>query len=414
MTASKSQGDHDLATLPRVEALFNEREARTILLVRALEEDADQTQIDREAFSEATRVVARGLRTPASEVDLSVWARDFLKPRSERLFQSLVADHHVYHHFVDTNDFRSVLIWSCFGLAAVLMFLFDYLVQFRHVEAVSVTLLVVLVFTWGTIAYSLLRSPSPAKPVPKSGALTRLAAWLSRLFHRLPGARPISPQIVTRFEDLWLQHAAPIFQARVRLAFQAIGVGVIVGALLGLFFAGYLRSVPIHWGTTWSDGPAFNHGLYRIINLPGRFAYEILGGKHLTRDEFNRLRVSAGEPRVSAEGVSVNADTVQAGHSMVAVAPDPSVLDRWRNVYALSLLVGALVPRVLFGLFLWRRERVVSRTVALDISDHYFRRLHRDTLMHERLIPKSDVPRPGRPGRKCWKPWTWFRRRPLG
>ena len=408
MTASNSQGDHDAATLPLAKALFNEREARTILLVRALEEDADQTQIDREAFSEATRIVARGLRTPPSEMDLSVWARDFLKPRSERLFQSLVADHHVYHHFVDTNDFRSALIWSCFGLAAVLMFLFDYLVQFRHVEAVSVTLLVVLVFTWGTIAYSLLRSSSPAKPIPKPGALTRLAAWLSRLFHRLPGARPVSPQIVTRFEDLWLQHAAPIFQARVRLAFQAIGVGVIVGALLGLTFAGYVRSVPIHWGTTWYGGPAFNHGLYRLINLPGSFAYEMLGGKPLTWDEFNKLRVSSSEPGVSAGGVSVKAELVHAGQS----AGEPGVLDRWHRVYALSLIVGALLPRVIFGLFLWRRERVVSRTVALDLSDHYFRRLHRESLKHDRVILKPDDSKLGRSGRKCWKPWTWFRKRP--
>lgn len=396
-----------------VEVAFTERDARVILLVRSLEEEPDQAHIPRDRFDEATRMFARSMRKAASHEDAREWSEDFLKPRAEWLYRTLVADHQVYRHFVDPLPFRKTVVWGCFFMGALLLAGLDGWMHSGYVEVVSPLLLSALLLTWATIGWSVYGLSARGWRDASESLSTKVANWLSRLFHRLPGARPVSALVVTRFEDLWLRAAAPLVGIRIRVALQAFGMGVIVGLLLALVIGGASRTLAVHWGTTWfKAGEQLNYGAYRVMTWPGQVAYEILGAQPLTRQEFLLLKFPVAEHKAASQAGSTNSDT--EGKTLRGSEEEhrQHAVGKWFDSVVLTMLIGALLPRLLLTLYLLRRERMSGRSVALDLSDRYFLALREQTAAS---LPREDsetVP-PRKPSKRCvwWKPWTWFRRR---
>lgn len=401
MGVSGSPGDTGSDQPSTAFASFTEREARITLLVRALEEEPDQSHIPRERFEEATRIFARSMSKAAGPDDTRVWSEEFLKPRAEWLYRTLVAEHQVYRHFVDPLPFRKTVVWGCFFVGVLLLAGLDGWMHFGYVEVVSPLLLSVLVLTWATIAWSVYGLSARGQRDANESLSTKVAAWLSRLFHRLPGARPVSALIVTRFEDLWLRAAAPLVGVRIRVALQVFGMGVIVGLLVALAWGGTVRTLAVHWGTTWfKAGEQLNYGAYRLMTWPGHLTYEVLGAQPMTREEFRQLKFP---PKTS--GVDATSRESEDERRQDAVG-------KWFHTVVLTMLVGALLPRAVLALYLLRRERVLGRSVTLDLSDRYFAALRQQTVAR---LPREDFPSvPWRaPAARCvwWKPWTWFRRR---
>lgn len=390
---------------------FGEQEARTILLIRALEEAPGQTHISGETFDEVTRVCAQSMAEPTKAFDDETWGRHFLKPRAQWLYRVAVSDHQVYRHFVDPHPATGRFVWAGAALAALLTMLADRWVSHDHINVVSLTLLVVLLVTWAGVALVAFTAVSWSKAKPAESIWSRSASWLARAMHRMPGALPVSPLVVSRFQDLWLRAAERLFIARLQLALQFIGLGVIVGAAAGLLMGGAVRSVPVYWGSTWF-GAETMHLTFRVITGPGHLAHAVLGKEPMTMDEFLLLRRGEAPARVAVlEGaVSSAAQPLQDARGQGTARSD-ELKGKWLSLVLWSLALGALLPRLLAAAYLSRKVRKLRMQVLLDLSEPYYQALQQQTMAHQSQIKADPVAqRPSRLGRVWSKPWTWFRK----
>ena len=390
---------------------FGEQEARTILLIRALEEEAGQTHISKEKFEEATRVYAQSMADPARALFTKTWGRDFLKPRAEWLYRLAVSDHQVYRHFVDPHPSTGRFVWTGVAVAALFTILADRWVSHDQINVVSLTLLVVLLITWAGIALVVLTEIAWSKAKPADGIWSRSASWLARALHRIPGALPVSPLVVSRFQDLWLRVAERLFIARLQLCMQFIGIGVIVGAAAGLFIGGAVRTVPVVWGSTWLSGETM-HMAFRTITGPGHLAHSVLGKEPMTLDEFLLLRQDDGSAKVYVLDTpgSRAGQPLQGGSGTVPSKGD-ELKRKWLSLVLLSLVVGAMIPRLLAAAYLSRKVRRLRAQVLLDLSAPYYKALQRQTIAYQSQSKTEPVKQlPPRPGCSWWKPWTWFRK----
>ncbi|MEI6568810.1 MAG: hypothetical protein WCR20_19165, partial [Verrucomicrobiota bacterium] len=299
MTTDQDRDLPQRTTQARSSVGFCEHEARIILLIRALEEEPSQTHISRDKFAEATRVYAQSMSDPSEAHFGETWGWSFLKPRSESLYRMAVADHQVYRHFVDPHPSSARFVWIGAVAAALLTASADRWIYHDQINVVSLTLFVVLLFTFIGVGLVFYGAIAGAKAKPAEGIWSKSATWLARALHRIPGARPVSPLVVMRFQDLWLRVAERLFIARLQLAMQVIGLGVALGAAVGLVLGGSFRSIPVHWGSTWFGG----HTLYlafRTITIPGHLAHLALGEEPMTFDEFLLLRKEEGGAKVDA------------------------------------------------------------------------------------------------------------------
>lgn len=390
---------------------FGEQEARTILLIRALEEEAGQTHISTAKFEEATRIYAQSMAEPTEALFSKAWGRDFLKPRAEWLYRVVVSDHQVYRHFVDPHPSTGRFVWTGAAVAALVTMLADRWVSHDHINVVSLTLLVVLLITWAGIALVVITEVAWSKAKPTESIWSRSASWLARALHRIPGALPVSPLVVSRFQDLWLRVAERLFIARLQMGMQFIGLGVIVGAAAGLLIGGAVRSVPVYWGSTWLSGEAM-HLAFRTITGSGHLAHAVLGKEPMTIDEFLLLRQEEGSARmvVAERPGSPAVQPLQDGRGSVMVKSD-ELKCKWLSLVLWSLALGALLPRLLAAGYLARKVRKLRAQVLLDLSEPYYKALLRETISYQRQ-PASDSPgnESANDKKVWWKPTTWVRK----
>ena len=390
---------------------FCEHEARTILLVRALEEEPSQTHIARDKFEEATRVYAQSMPDPTKAHFSETWGWSFLKPRSESLYRMAVAEHQVYRHFVDPHPASARFVWVGAVAAALLTATADRWMYHDQINVVSLTLLVVLIITLIGVGLVVCGEIAWGRAKPADGIWSKSASWLTRVLHRIPGARPVSPLVVTRFQDLWLQVAERLFIARLQLAMQFIGLGVAVGAAVGLIIGGAVKSVPVHWGSTWFEGKSL-YLTFRTITVPGHLAHAVLGKEPMTFDEFLLLRQEEGGAKVLApeELGSQTARPSNDGRAP-AISRQDELKSKWLSLVIWSLAVGALLPRLLAAGYLWRKIRKLRSKVLLDLSEPYYKGLRRQTTAHQRQLKTEPLLwQPQRIGRVWWKPSTWFQK----
>jgi hypothetical protein len=327
---------------------------------------------------------------PARALFTKTWGRDFLKPRAEWLYRLAVSDHQVYRHFVDPHPSTGRFVWAGAAVTAVLASSTERWFYQNHINVVSWTLLVVLCYTWAGMALLIYAEIAWGKAKPADGIWARAASWLARVLHRIPGALPVSPLVVSRFQDLWLRVAERLFIARLQLAFQFIGMGAVVGAAIGLLAGGAFQRLPLIWGSNWFDDETL-YFLFRVITLPGHLAHALIGLEPMTRQEFFSLWTVEGSRPVTTMSNELNR--------------------KWLSLVILSLAVGALLPRLLAAGYLSRKVRKLRAKVQLDLSDPYYKALQRQTIAYQRPPVPDSPARPSANDKKVWwKPNTWFRK----
>jgi hypothetical protein len=322
-----------------------------------------------------------------------------------------VADHQVYRYFVDPHPSSARFVWVGAAAAALLTASADRWLYQDQINVVSLTLLVVLLITVIGVGLVFYGEIAWGKAKPADGIWSRSVSWLARALHRIPGARPVSPLVVTRFQDLWLRVAERLFIARLQLAMQFIGLGVVVGAAVGLIIGGAVKSVPVHWGSTWFGSETL-YLAFRTITVPGHLAHAVLGKEPMTFDEFLLLRQEGGPAKIIAlEGPGSRTSQPSQDGRAPATSKHDEIKSKWLSLVMWSLAVGALLPRLLAAGYLSRKVRKLRSQVLLDLSDPYYKALRRQTLAHQRQLRTEPVEwRPQQSGRVWWKPSTWFQK----
>jgi hypothetical protein len=236
-------------------------------------------------------------------------------------------------------------------LSFVLGVLTDRIANPHRVDLLSMPLLVIVL--WNVAMYLLLaamfalslrKSASPARGSrpPAFAALRRSMAGL-REWRRRSGK--LQAEVAARFYARWHMVTAALNAQRWRRVLHLCAAMWGAGVAVSLFTRGLVVEYRVGWESTFLNAQQV-HAILSVLFAP---VVALFSHAPFTVDEVARLRFGAGDGAVAGA--------------------------RWVTMYASLLVVLVVLPRLVLAGLAYRRERVLSRHVALDWREAYYQRL---------------------------------------
>jgi hypothetical protein len=325
---------------------MNEQIARNVVLVRAIEM-ADQKK---EVLSEDDRMYAsRSARElaqwQASDKHSDVTADDFLQQRSEQILKRLAERTPAFAGFAKRSTGLRALAWLLPLLALVLGAALDRITDPHRVDLLSAPLLLIIV--WNLLVYlGLLISlfiPARVNGGPKSGLIRRLSVGKLAVPRKVP---PVLATGLLGFMGEWSQLSAKLTTARLSRTIHLSAAMFALGAVGSLYARGLLAQYAAGWESTFLDATQV-HSLLSILFAPAIAVFQLQG---FSLAEIEALRF----PQTTA----------------------PEAGARWVHLYAATIFLLVVLPRVVLALLSnWRAARL-SKRFPLDLDQPYFRKLN--------------------------------------
>ena len=325
---------------------MNEQIARDVVLVRAIEL-ADQKK---EVLSEDDRMYAsRSARElaqwQASDKHADVTPDDFLQQRAEQILKRLAERTPAFAGFAKRSTGLRALAWLLPVLALALGAALDRITDPHRVDLLSAPLL--LIIAWNLLVYlGLLISlfiPARATGGPKSGLIRRLSVGKLAVPRKVP---PVLATGLLSFMGEWSQLSAKLTAARLGRTIHLSAAMFALGAVLSLYGRGLLSQYAAGWESTFLDATQV-HSLLSVLFAPAIAVFPLQG---FTLAEIEALRF----PQTTA----------------------PEGGARWVHLYAATIFLLVVLPRLVLALAAnWRAARL-SRRFPLDLDQPYFRKLN--------------------------------------
>jgi Protein of unknown function (DUF2868) len=327
----------------KISSAMNEAAARKIVLVRAIE-NAD---VSLQLLSEDDRLYAA-----KSAHDLAQWeAADrkspvtpalFLEKRAEQILKKMTERAPAFAAVVKPRGTLRALGIALPVLAFLAGVLIDRIGDPHRVDLLSAPLL--LIIGWNLAVYLLLIFWAVArmfnKPRADAGLLKRWAAASTVKPRKLPSTLATA---VTRFSAEWAALSAPLTQARVSRVVHLSAAALAFGAVCSLYLRGLLSQYQTGWESTFLDA-AQVHALLKILFTPATWVFQL--------------------PGFSLEDVRALRGTRSAANGAL-----------WVHLYAFTLLLLVMVPRLLLDLLSGWKEKKLRHNFPLDLGQPYFRKL---------------------------------------
>jgi hypothetical protein len=322
---------------------MDEAAARDVLLVKAIETTDQAREVlsddDRRHASRSARELAQW---DATEKKQPLTPALFLHRRAVQLLQRLADRKPAAAMFYKPRPWGR-LVAIVLPFAALLCgVLVDRVGDPHRVDLLSAPLLLLL--AWNLLAYlGLLLWPLLRGAFPGAGA-PRLPA---RLALGLPQRRP-PPWLaaaLSQFSAEWLKMSAPLQAARLKRALHLSAAMLALGAALSLYLRGILSQYRVGWESTFLDAGQV-HGLLSMLFAPAVALLRLPG---------------------------FTLEQVQALQSPMAAPGGSGAL--WVHLYAATLLLLVILPRLLLAALAWRREKRLAATFPVDLALPYFSRL---------------------------------------
>ena len=183
---------------------------------------------------------------------------------------------------------------------------------------------------WAVVAWNLLVYAALLLPLPTLG-LRGWAAGLARSHDDGPGG-------------LWARHAAPLSLARAGLVMHVGAAALALGLVTGLYLRGLVLDYRAGWQSTFLEPPAVQ---------------ALLGTLLAPASAVTGIAVADVAPLRVAPGAAATA----------SAAP-------WIHLYAATLVLGVVLPRLLLALFSALRAGALARRFPLPLDTPYFESLH--------------------------------------
>ena len=325
---------------------MNEQIARDVVLVRAIEL-ADQKK---EVLSEDDRMYAsRSARElaqwQASDKHADVTPDDFLQQRSEQILKRLAERTPAFAGFAKRSTGLRALAWLLPVLALALGAALDRITDPHRVDLLSAPLL--LIIAWNLLVYLGLFIglfiPARATGGPKSGLIRRLSVGKLAVPRKVP---PVLATGLLSFMGEWSQLSAKLTAARLGRTIHLSAAMFALGAVLSLYGRGLLSQYAAGWESTFLDATQV-HSLLSVLFAPAIAVFQLQG---FTLAEIEALRF----PQTTA----------------------PEGGARWVHLYAATIFLLVVLPRLVLALVAnWRATRL-SRRFPLDLDQPYFRKLN--------------------------------------
>jgi hypothetical protein len=321
---------------------MNEQVARDVVLVRAIE----TTDTGREVLSDddrkyASRSARELAQWQAADSKTEATLDHFLQQRSEQILKRIAERTPAFGAFLRRRPLLPALslLLPVLGLAAGA--LLDRVGDPHRVDLLSAPLL--LIIGWNLLVYLLLFAwlfvPSRSAGRARPSLLRRLSVGNAALPRKLPAALAAS---LLRFMQDWGELSAPLARARLARAVHLAAACFALGAVASLYARGLLNQYAAGWESTFLDAGQV-HAILSLLFAPALAVFPIQG---FSLADIEALRFTQNA--------------------------SPAGGARWVHLYAATLALLVVAPRmVLAALAHWRARRL-RRRFPLDLGSPYF------------------------------------------
>jgi hypothetical protein len=324
---------------------MNVQRAGDVALVRTIE----TLDVKREILSEDDRMYAsRSARElaqwQAADSKSEVTSEQFLQQRAEQILKRLSERIPAFGAFLQRRGISRTLTIGLPLLALVFGAVVDRIGDPHRVDLLSAPLLAII--GWNLVVYVALLVkpllPRARHDHAASPLLRRFIGGAAALPRKLPGALASS---LSTFVLEWTALSRRLSHARLARTVHLAAAMFALGAMLSLYARGLLTQYVAGWESTFLDA-AQVHGILSILFAPAMALFALDG---FTLADIEALRF--GSQPSGAGGA------------------------RWVHLYAATLLLLVVAPRLLLAAFAHWRARRLSRNFPLDLDQPYFRKL---------------------------------------
>lgn len=329
---------------------MNEQVARDVVLVRAIEHaDVAHTVLSDDDRKYATRSARELAAWQAADKHVAANHEHFLQQRAEQILKRLGERTPAFGAFhrraPGMRGIWFALPFVAFLIGAVL----DRIANPHRVDLLSAPLLAII--GWNLLVYVglLVWAIVPAARRRKSGTplLRRLSVGKASAPRKLPTA--LSEGVAHYLAD-WSALSEPLTRARLARTFHLAAAGFALGAVASLYARGLLTEYVTGWESTFLDAQQV-HTLLTWLFTPALTVFPFLQGFSLGEIELLRFGSNASGGAGVAGG------------------------ERWVHLYAATLLLLVILPRLVLATIAGLRARHLRRHFPIDLDLPYYRKL---------------------------------------
>ena len=324
---------------------MNEQLARNVVLMRAIETTDQAYEIlskdDRLYASRSARELAQW---QASETGSEVTVDHFLQQRSEQILKRISERTPVFASFMKRRNGLQVLTAALPVLALISGAGVDRISDPHRVDLLSTPLL--LIIGWNLLVYAglliCLILPKAGWGLRSAGLLRRLSVGKAALPRSMPHTLAAA---LLAFMAEWAQLSSQLTRARLSRAIHLSAALFATGAMLSLYARGFLSQYAAGWESTFLD-VAQVYAIVSVLFLPAVSIFQLHG--------FSIADIEA-----------------------LRFTQMPSALGgaRWVHLYAATLFLLVVLPRLLLGAVANWRAQGLTRNFPIDLEQAYFRKL---------------------------------------
>lgn len=326
---------------------MNEQLARDVVLVKAIETTDQKHEIlsddDRRYANRTARELAQW---QASETKSAATSDHFLQQRSEQIIKKLAQRHPAFAAFARRRTGLHGIAWLLPLLALVLGAGLDRITDPHRVDLLSAPLLAIV--AWNLLVYVVMLV---WLCIPKAGVTRVRAAWIRRLSvgpsalpRKLPHALSAA---LFAFMAEWSQLSARLNAARLSRTIHLSAAMFALGALASLYARGVMAQYGAGWESTFLDASQV-HQLLSLLFWPALAVFPLQG---FTLADVQALHFASGGAATAGAGA------------------------RWVHLYAATLALLVVLPRLVLASFAALRASWLARRFPLDVTQPYFRQL---------------------------------------
>lgn len=330
---------------------MKEQVARDVVLVRAIEQSDQKFEIlsanDRMYASRSAKELAQW---QASDSKAAVTADHFLQQRSEQILKRLAERIPTFAAFAKRRNGLQSLSYVIPVISLMLGVGLDRITDPHRVDLLSAPLLLIL--GWNLLVYFGLLV---WLVVPKSQKPGQTLSWASKLAlgkQSLPRKLPhILSAALFNFMAEWSHLSAKLSAARLSRAIHLSAALFAAGAVLSLYARGMLSHYAAGWESTFLDATQV-HAILSMVFAPAVALFPLQG---FSLFDIESLQFASN----AATGLA--APVASGAH--------------WVHLYAASLLLLVILPRLALALFAnWTISRLTKK-FPIDLQQPYFRKL---------------------------------------
>ena len=326
---------------------MDERTVRQIVLVRAIETaDRDYailSEDDRRVAGHSARErLASAASDPASAAQPAPVR--YLGIRAELLFNRVLRRHPAIEKLIDPVPHLALAALLLPAVAFIIGVAVDRIAEPHRVDLLSAPLLGIL--AWNLIVYLGMLAWSLLPNRRRSGALAEwLQAGSNRLTHNLPDGLHAA---LLLFSIEWRRMRSALDAARIGRMLHLSAALFATGATLSLYLRGFLTQYAAGWESTFLDSTQLQ-AILSLVFAPARVIFHL---QPFSLADIEALRFTPGGTLAAIDSGA-----------------------RWVHLYAATLLLLVILPRLLLaGLAHWR-ARGLQKDFPLSLAQPYFSQL---------------------------------------